>query len=132
MGQMWWSDSLPYRVVSPGGDVLFQTALHLRHPPQVERALMEQRCTIWIDGKRLTRKELTQRGQENKMQSLSRPGAEIGPDGRCCGCRMAFLATRRGMMYGSLMGQLYQAGIDPETLEVPDLPPVRDIRKRWR
>ena len=74
MGQMWWSDSLPYRVVSPGGDVLFQTALNLRHPSRVERALMEQGCSIWINGKRLTRKELTQRGQENKMQSLSRLG----------------------------------------------------------
>lgn len=59
-------------------------------------------------------------------------GAEIGKDGRCCGCRMALWATQRGIMYGSLMGQLYQAGIAPETLEVPDLPPVRDIRKRWR
>lgn len=45
---------------------------------------------------------------------------------------MALWATQRGVMYGSLVGQLYQAGIDPETLEVPDLPPVRDIRKRWR
>nr|DAM55802.1 MAG TPA: hypothetical protein [Caudoviricetes sp.] len=45
---------------------------------------------------------------------------------------MALWATQRGMMYGALMGQLYQAGIDPETLEVPDLPPVRDIRKHWR
>lgn len=59
-------------------------------------------------------------------------GAEIGKDGRCCGCRMALWATQRGMMYGSLMGRLYQAGIDPETLEVPDLPPVRDMRKHWR
>lgn len=45
---------------------------------------------------------------------------------------MALWATQRGMMYGSLMGRLYQAGVDPETLEVPDLPPVRDVRKHWR
>ena len=73
-GQMWWMDSLPYRVVSPGGNVLFQTALNLRHPPRVERELMELGCSIWVNGKRLTRKELTQRGQEDKMQGLSRPG----------------------------------------------------------
>lgn len=74
-GDAWWANSLPYRVVNPGGAVLLQAPIALRHPPQVERALMEQRCTIWIDGKRLTRKELTQRGQENKMQGLSRPGS---------------------------------------------------------
>ena len=39
-------------------------------------------------------------------------GAEIGKDGRCCGCRMALWATQRGMMYGSLMGRLYQAGVE--------------------
>lgn len=74
-GDAWWANFLPYRVVNPGGAVLLQAPIALRHPPQVERALMEQGCTIWIDGKRLTRKELTQRGQENKMQGLSRPGS---------------------------------------------------------
>lgn len=59
-------------------------------------------------------------------------GAEIGPDGRCCGCRMALWATERGIRYGSLMGRLHAEGIDPETVEVPDLPPIRDIRKHWR
>lgn len=73
-GMMWWTDSLPYRVVNPNGDVLFQTVLNLRHPPRVERALMELGCSIWVNGKRLTRKELTQRGQEDKMQGLPRPG----------------------------------------------------------
>ena len=74
MGQMWWMDSLPYRVVSPGGDVLFQAPINLRHPPRVERDLMELGCSIWVNDKRLTRKELPQRGQEDNMQGLSRPG----------------------------------------------------------
>lgn len=59
-------------------------------------------------------------------------GAEIGPDGRCCGCRMAFLATRRGLQYGTLMAQLYAADVDPELVTAPELPPVRDKRRHWR
>nr|DAX72530.1 MAG TPA: hypothetical protein [Caudoviricetes sp.] len=36
------------------------------------------------------------------------------------------------MRYGSLIGQLRAAGLDPRTVEVPDLPPARDTRKHWR
>ncbi len=73
-GDTWWTNSLPYRIVSPGGAVLLQAPIALRHPPRVERALLDQGCSIWINGKRLTRKELTQRGQEDKMQGVPRPG----------------------------------------------------------
>lgn len=73
MNDMWWQ-FLPYQITGPNGAILFQAPLALRYPPRVERELVEQGCTIWIDGKRLTRKELTQRGQENKMQGLSRSG----------------------------------------------------------
>lgn len=59
-------------------------------------------------------------------------GAEIGPDGRCCGCRMALWATRQGLRYGDLMGRLRETGQNPETVDVPDLPPVHDRRKHWR
>lgn len=74
-GCKWLLDPLPYKVVGANGRILYQAPLSLRHPPRIERDLMDQGCTIWIDGKRLTRKELTQRGQENKMQGLSRPGS---------------------------------------------------------
>lgn len=70
----WWLSPLPYQVIGPNGAILLQAPLALRYPARVERDMVEQRCTIWIDGKRLTRRELTQRGQENKMQGLSRPG----------------------------------------------------------
>lgn len=66
-GDAWWANPLPYRIVSPGGAVLLQAPLGLRHPPRVERALMEQGCAIWINGKRLTRKEVSQRGQAVKV-----------------------------------------------------------------
>lgn len=59
-------------------------------------------------------------------------GAEIGTDGRCCGCRMALWATRQGLRYGTLMGRLYEAQTDPTQLELPDLPPVADIRRHRR
>ena len=70
--------------------------------------------------------------RRSKCKVCHARGAEIGKDGRCCGCRMALWATQRGMMCSALIGRLYQAGVDPETLEVPDLPPVRDIQKHWR
>lgn len=66
-GDAWWANPLPYRIVSPGGAVLLQAPIALRHPPRVEWALMEQGCAIWINGKRLTRKEVSQRGQAVKV-----------------------------------------------------------------
>lgn len=59
-------------------------------------------------------------------------GANIGPDHRCCGCRMAYWATLQGLRYGNLMAQLHAEGIDPEDLSPPDLPPVRDTRRHYR
>lgn len=75
MGTEWWRDPLPYQVIGPGGDVLFQTMLDLRYPPRIERTMLEQGCTILVGGRKLTRKELAQRGQENKMQGMSLPGS---------------------------------------------------------
>lgn len=45
---------------------------------------------------------------------------------------MAFLATRRGLRYGTLMAQLYAADVNPELVTTPELPPVRDKRRHWR
>lgn len=59
-------------------------------------------------------------------------GAEIGEDGRCCGCRMALWATRQGLRYGTLMGRLYETQTDPTQVQVSDLPPVMDNRRRRR
>lgn len=70
--------------------------------------------------------------RRSKCKVCHARGAEIGKDGRCCGCRMAFLATRRGLRYGALMGQLYAAGIDPELVDTSELSPVRDKRRHWR
>lgn len=74
-GCKWCLDPLPYKVVGANGRILYQAPISLRHPPRIERDLMDSGCAIWINGKRLTRKELTQRGQENKIQGLSRPGS---------------------------------------------------------
>lgn len=73
MDDMWW-EPLPYQITGPNGAILFQTPLALRYPPRVERDMVEQGCTIWIDGKRLTRKEVSQRGQTGKVQGLPRKG----------------------------------------------------------
>ena len=70
----WWLDPLPYKVVGANGRILFQTTLSLRHPLRIERSLMDQGCAIWINGKRLTRKEVSQRGHTVKVQGLPRKG----------------------------------------------------------
>lgn len=48
-------------------------------------------------------------------------GLNLGPDGRCCGCRMAFMATRHGLHYGAFMGLLYERGVAAENLFPEDL-----------
>lgn len=58
--------------------------------------------------------------------------ANIGPDGRCCGCRMALWATEQGLRYGALMARLHEQEADIENMEVPGLPPVRDNRRHQR
>lgn len=63
----WWLDPLPYKVVGSNGRILYQVPLSLRHPPRIERELMDEGCSIWINGKRLTKKEVTQRGQAVKV-----------------------------------------------------------------
>ena len=73
-GCKWWMDPLPYKVVGSNGRILCQAPLSLRHPLRIERELMDQGCAIWINGKRLTRKEVSQRGQTVKVQGLPRKG----------------------------------------------------------
>lgn len=53
----------------------------------------------------------------------------LGPDGRCCGCRMTLIASVFGISYGRLMARLHEADVDPDTVTVTGLPPVADNRK---
>lgn len=53
----------------------------------------------------------------------------LGPDGRCCGCRMTLIASVFGVSYGRLMARLHEADVDPDTVTVTGLPPVADNRK---
>lgn len=53
----------------------------------------------------------------------------LGPDGRCCGCRMTLMASVFGVSYGRLMARLHEADVDPDTVTVTGLPPVADNRK---
>lgn len=57
-------------------------------------------------------------------------GVNLGPDGRCLGCRMALLAASRGIHYGQLMGWVYEAGFRAEDLNTSFLPPVENRRHR--
>ena len=59
-------------------------------------------------------------------------GAEIGPDGRCCGCRLSLLASRQGMSYGALVAMLHDGGVRLEGLNCDYLPPVTDNRPHNR
>ena len=51
----------------------------------------------------------------------------LGPDGRCCGCRMALISSVFGISYGSLMARIYDAKADPDAVTVPGLPPVAAV-----
>lgn len=53
----------------------------------------------------------------------------LGPDGRCCGCRMTLIASVFGVSYGRLMARLHETDVDPDTVTVTGLPPVADNRK---
>lgn len=53
----------------------------------------------------------------------------LGPDDRCCGCRMTLIASVFGVSYGRLMARLHEADVDPDTVTVTGLPPVADNRK---
>lgn len=62
-----------YYVTGSDGDLVFQSALSCRYPVRLELALLDAGYKIFIDNRRLTRKEVLARGQEDKMQGLPRP-----------------------------------------------------------
>lgn len=61
MDSNWWQLPLPYQVISPDGSVLYQSLETERHPPRIERQLIESGCSIVLNGKKITQKELTRR-----------------------------------------------------------------------
>lgn len=63
----WPTDSLPYQVRSPDGGILYQSLITCRHPPRIERMLLESGCTILVEGRKLTKKELSQRAQNKTL-----------------------------------------------------------------
>lgn len=70
--------------------------------------------------------------KKERCKTCHARGANIGADGRCCGCRMALWATEQGLRYGALMARLHEQKADIENMEVPGLPPVRDNRRHLR
>ena len=66
MADCWWLDLLPYRVIGPDGATLCQSLEAFRYPPRIEQAMVESGCTIVLHGKKLTQKELRQRGSTKK------------------------------------------------------------------
>lgn len=63
----WWEHPLPYRVESPNSSTLYQSRENLRCPPHIERQLHEAGCTIYLNGKKLTQKEVRQRGKKETV-----------------------------------------------------------------
>nr|DAH20940.1 MAG TPA: hypothetical protein [Caudoviricetes sp.] len=63
----WPTDPLPYQVRSPDGGILYQSLITCRHPPRIERMLLESGCTILVEGRKLTKKELSQRAQNKTL-----------------------------------------------------------------
>lgn len=63
----WPAEPLPYQVISPDGGILYQSLIACRHPPRIERMLLESGCTILVEGRKLTKKELSQREQNKTL-----------------------------------------------------------------
>lgn len=61
MDPCWWKNPLPYQVVSPDGSILYQSLETERHPPRIERQLIDAGCSICLNGKKITQKELSRR-----------------------------------------------------------------------
>lgn len=59
-----------YQISNSSGDLVCQADLDCRYPPRLELQLLDAGYRIYIDKRRLTRKEVIARGQENKVQGL--------------------------------------------------------------
>lgn len=66
MADCWWLAALPYQVIGPDGSILLQAPEDLRYSPGIEQTMLETGCTIIINGKKLTQKELRKRGSTKK------------------------------------------------------------------
>ena len=63
-----------YQIFNSSGDLVCQADLDCRYPAWLELQLLEAGYRIYIDKRRLTRKEVMARGQEDKVQGLPRKG----------------------------------------------------------
>lgn len=53
---------LTYRVKNSAGAIVMQAPECCRYSPTVERKLLEAGYTIWLNGKKVTKKEVKERG----------------------------------------------------------------------
>lgn len=60
-----------YQIFNSSGDLVCQADLDCRYPARLELQLLDARYQIYIDKRRLTRKEAMGRGQEYRVQSVS-------------------------------------------------------------
>ena len=67
MADCWWLAVLPYQVIGPDGSTLLQAPENLRYSPEIEQTMLETGCTIIINGRKLTQKELRKRGGKKAL-----------------------------------------------------------------
>lgn len=60
-----------YQIFNSSGDLICQADLSCRYTAKLELQLLDAGYRIYIDKRRLTRKEVMGRGQEYKVQSVS-------------------------------------------------------------
>lgn len=63
-----------YQIFNSAGDLVCQADLNCRYPARLELQLLDAGYRIYIDKRRLTRKEVVAHGQEDKVQVLPRKG----------------------------------------------------------
>ena len=67
MADCWWLAVLPYQVIGPDDAILLQAPEDLRYSPGIEQTMLETGCTIILNGKKLTQKELRKRGGKKAL-----------------------------------------------------------------
>lgn len=60
-------DNYPYKVYDQSGRLVLQAAESCRYDRETERSLLESGHTIRLNGKRITKKEVSQRAENNTM-----------------------------------------------------------------
>lgn len=62
-----------YSVLGPSGRPLMVSQAGIRYPPEIELSLISTGCTIRLNGKRLTKKEILSNAESHRYHGAVHP-----------------------------------------------------------